>query len=168
VLAVAAAAALGSLMLGACGESGGGSHLSTTRGPCLSSPPGKAATYANASIAFARDAGTREGEEVQSTRLGGELPWFAKFGLYVRGNQEVVVRVPARQRDVVKIRGWGSTANELHTDILVPSMSGCRAIWSVYPGGLVFSGRRCVRLVVEGPGSRRGSALFGLRRDCSA
>lgn len=154
-------------MLGACGEKRAASEPSAAHAPCLSSPPGKAATYANANVAFARDAGTREGGKVQSARIGGDLPWFAKFGLYVRGNQDVVVRVPAGQREVVKIRGWQSGANEVPSSVLVRSTSGCRAIWTVYPGGLVFSGRRCVRLEVAGPGSQRGSALVGLRKDCS-
>jgi hypothetical protein len=161
VVAVAAAGALGSLVLGACGE------RSTAHAPCVSTPPGKGATYANAHVAFARDAATREGEEVQSARSGGDLPWFAKFGLYVRGTEDVVVRVPVGQRDVVKIQGWGSDPHELRSDILVQSTAGCDAIWTAYPGGLVFSGRRCVRLDVEGPGSRGGSARFGLRKDCS-
>jgi hypothetical protein len=154
-------------MLGACGDKGAAPELSRAPAPCPSTPPGKAATYATANVAFARDAGTREGEKVQSARMGGDLPWFAKFGLYVRGSEDVVVRVPAGQREVVKIRGWGSNADELRSDILVPPTPGCRAAWTVYPGGLVFSGRRCVRLEVEGSGSRRGSALFGLRKDCS-
>lgn len=167
MVAFAAAAALASLVLGACGDKSGAPEMSAARAPCSSSPPGKAATYANANVAFARDAGIRESEEMQSTRIGGALPWFTKFGLYIRGDRDVVVRVPAVQQDVIEIRGWGSETRELRRDVLVRSTPGCRTSWTVYPGGLVFSGRHCVRLEVEGPGRQRGSARFGLRKDCS-
>jgi hypothetical protein len=56
---------------------------------------------------------------------------------------------------------------ELRTEVRVEPASGCPSDWTAYPGGLAFSGRRCVRLRVEGPGEQTGSALFGLRRDCS-
>lgn len=42
----------------------------------------------------------------------------------------------------------------------------CPGDWTAYPGGLVFRGRRCVRLQVEGPGEAHGTMLVGLRRDC--
>ena len=102
----------------------------------------------------------REGEEVQSDRGDGYLPWFAKFGLYVRGRGDVVIRVPAAQRDEVNMAGWGG--DPPRTDLHI-SASRC---WTGYPGGLVFTGHRCVRLEVEGPGALRGAARFGLRRDC--
>jgi hypothetical protein len=132
-------------------------------------PKGKVeAVYANAHVAFGRDASAREGSELQSDRFGGDLPWFAKTGLFVRGTEPVVVRVPSTQRDAVKILGWtGTDDNELRGGVLVEPASACPADWTAYPGGLAFSGRRCVRLRVEGPGDETGSALFGLRKDCS-
>jgi hypothetical protein len=155
-------------VLGACGGSGSEPPSRAASGPCVSDDPGDAATYANADVAFARDPSTPEGGELQSDRSNGDLPWLAKTGLFVRGNGEVVVRVPSAQRDVVKIVGWSGTGNtEPRTDVLVQSTSACPSDWTAYPGGLAFSGRRCVRLRVEGPGDKTGSALFGLRKDCS-
>ena len=125
---------------------------------CDDTAPGPGATFATAGVAFA----AREGEEVQSDRGDGYLPWFAKFGLYVRGRGDVVIRVPAEQRDAINLTGWGG--DPPRTDLRI-SASRC---WTAYPGGLVFTGRRCVRLEVEGPGALRGTARFGLRRDCGA
>jgi hypothetical protein len=48
-----------------------------------------------------------------------------------------------------------------------PRSPACETDWTAYPGGLAFSGRRCVRLRVEGPGEQSGTAVLGLRRDCS-
>lgn len=146
--------------LAACGGDGGGDRAAQR---CDDTRPGRDATFATADVAFA----AREGEEVQSDRGGGGyLPWFAKFGLYVRGRGDVVIRVPASQRDDVNIVGWGAGGDDPpRTDIHVASASRC---WTGYPGGLIFTGRPCVRLEVEGPGALRGSARFGLRRDCGA
>ena len=139
---------------------GGGGDADRAAQRCDDTAPEPGATFATADVAFA----AREGEEVQSDRGTGYLPWFAKFGLYVRGKGNVVVRVPAAQQDDVNIVGWGVGGDEPpRTDILVESASRC---WTGYPGGLVFSGHECVRLQVEGPGSLRGAARFGLRRDC--
>src|SRR5688572_20764453 len=91
------------LALGACGGD-------ERRGPeCSSDDPEEAASYATDRVAFAAP----EGAEVQSDRLGGPLPWFAKIGLYVRGSGTVVIRVPVRVRDSVAISGWGGRAGEL-------------------------------------------------------
>ena len=140
--------------LAACG---GGADRAAER--CDDTAPGPGATLATADVAFA----AREGEEVQSSRGGGYLPWFAKFGLFVRGRGDVVVRVPAAQHDDVNIVGWGAGGDEPpRTDIRIPA-SRC---WTGYPGGLVFTGHQCVRLQVEGPGPLRGAARFGLRREC--
>jgi hypothetical protein len=104
-----------------------------------------------------------KGRRFQSARGDGYLPWFAKFGVFVRGRGDVVIRVPAVQHDTVSMAGWGADGDDPpRTDILL-SASRC---WTAYPGGLVFSGRQCVRLVVEGPGALRGAARFGLRRAC--
>ena len=138
-------------MLAACG---GGEDRAAAG--CDDTSPGPGATFATAGVAFA----AREGEEVQSDRGDGYLPWFAKFGLYVRGRGDVVIRVPAAQRDEVNMAGWGG--DPPRTDLHI-SASRC---WTGYPGGLVFTGHRCVRLEVEGPGALRGAARFGLRRDC--
>ena len=74
------------------------------------------------------------------------------------------MRVPAEQADAVKIDGWGRTGVEPREAALVePS---CPDEWTSYPGGLVFRGRQCVRLQVDGPDEARGSVLIGLRRDC--
>jgi hypothetical protein len=128
---------------------------------CVDEDPGANATYANPDVAIAYGP---EGAELESARSGGELPWFAKTGLVVRGDREVLVRVPAEQADVVKISGWGRTGVEAREAALVePS---CPGEWTSYPGGLVFRGRQCVRLEVEGPSEARGSVLIGLRRDC--
>jgi hypothetical protein len=141
----------------ACGGGpGGGDGAAAT---C--DDPGRGATFATAGVAFA----AREGEEVQSARAdgGGYLPWFAKFGLFVRGRGDVVIRVPAVQRDEVSIVGWGAGGDAPpRTDVRV-SASRC---WTGYPGGLIFTGHTCVRLQVEGPGKLRGTARFGLRRAC--
>jgi hypothetical protein len=156
------------LVLVACGGSEPKRERADAKVPCVSTNPGDAATYANGDVAFGRDAGTREGGELQSDRFGGDLPWFAKTGLFVRGTGTVVVRVPSAQRDVVKILGWtGTDDNQLRAEVLVEPAPACRSDWTAYPGGLAFSGRRCVRLHVEGPGDEAGSALFGLRKDCS-
>src|SRR5215217_7813063 len=59
--------------LAACG--GGGGQRGAER--CDDTAPGPDATFATADVAFAAP----EGEEIQSDRAGGYLPWFAKFGL---------------------------------------------------------------------------------------
>jgi hypothetical protein len=119
--------------------------------------PDARATRVNADVAFAAPSGTR----LQADRFRGSLPWFAKFGLVVRGRGDVVVRAP----DGVKISGWrGTSDTSLQSAVLVTADSPC---WTSYPGGLAFSGRRCVTLQVEGPGETRGTARFGLRRDCT-
>jgi hypothetical protein len=128
---------------------------------CGGTPPEEGATYANADVAFA----TGSGGALQADRSEGELPWFAKTGLLVRGSGTVVVRVPDGQ-DVVRIVGWGGAPGELATAALVVSTPACESDWTAYPGGLAFSGRRCVRLRVEGPGEQSGTAVLGLRRDC--
>ena len=88
--------------LAACG--GGGGQRGAER--CDDTAPRPDATFATADVAFAAP----EGEEIQSDRAGGYLPWFAKFGLLVRGRGDVVIRVPAAQRDAVNIVGWGAGA----------------------------------------------------------
>lgn len=148
------------LVTGTVAACGGGSDDAAAT--CDDTAPGAGATFATADVAFA----AREGEEVQSARTdgGGYLPWFAKFGLYVRGRGDVVVRVPATQHDDVNIVGWGAGGDDPpRTDIRVSSASRC---WTVYPGGLIFTGHTCVWLQVEGPGALRGAARFGLRRAC--
>jgi hypothetical protein len=119
--------------------------------------PDARATRVNADVAFAAPSGVA----LEADRVSGsELPWFTKFGLLVRGEGDVVVRAP----DGVKISGWrGTSDTSLQSAVLVTADSRC---WTAYPGGLAFSGRRCARLAVEGPGDQRGTALFGLRRDC--
>jgi hypothetical protein len=151
------AAVVVALVLGACG---GDDERRAVE--CSSDDPGEAATYSGDRVAF----GAPAGEEVQSDRFGGPLPWFAKLGLFVRGSGTVVVRVPEAQHEVVKISGWGGRAGDLRTDVLLEAAPACASDWTAYPGGLVFSGRRCVRLRVEGPGDATGSAVLGLRRDC--
>jgi len=59
--------------LAACG--GGGGQRGAER--CDDTAPGPDATFATADVAFAAP----EGEEIQSDRAGGYLPWLAKFGL---------------------------------------------------------------------------------------
>ena len=146
--------AAAAVVLAACGAA-----TEDDRTPdCASSEePPEAAAYANDDVAFAAP----EGQEVQSDRFEGSLPWFAKFGLYVRGHGTVVVRVPSDQR--VRIVGWGGGADEPREATLAESTSPC---WTAYPGGLAFAGRQCVRVQVEGPRETRGSAVFGLRRTC--
>jgi hypothetical protein len=146
--------AAAALLLAACGAA----KEDDRAADCASSEePPEAAAYANDDVAFAAP----ESQEVQSARSEGPLPWFAKFGLYVRGNGTVVVRVPSDRH--VRIVGWGGGADEPREATLVESTSPC---WTAYPGGLAFAGRQCVRVQVDGPGGARGSAVFGLRRDC--
>jgi hypothetical protein len=168
--AVATAVPLLFFWLGACG--GGGPAESEFPGadatvPCVDDDPGEAATYANPGVAIGRDTRKPVGGELASTRYGGELPWFAKTALFVRGNREVVVRVPDDVSDEVKIVGWSET-NEPREAVLAQPTTACPEDWTAYPGGLAFRGRHCLRLRVEGPGNARGSALVGLRKDCSA
>jgi hypothetical protein len=171
--AVATAAALALVALGACGSGDGDGDATSSSAnagiPCIDEDPGDAATYANADVAIGRDPRKPVGGELASDRSGGKLPWFAKTGLFVRGNREVVVRVPDELRDMVRIVGWGGTAKgESREAVLVHPITPCAQDWTAYPGGLVFRGRRCVRLRVEGPGDARGSVLVGLRKDCAA
>jgi hypothetical protein len=140
--------------LAACGGDG-----DRAAARCDDTAPGPGATYATAGVAFAAP----EGEEIQSDRGDGYLPWFAKFGLFVRGRGDVVIRVPAVQHDEVNMAGWGAGGDDPPRTAIHLSASRC---WTGYPGGLVFSGRGCVRLEVEGPGELRGAARFGLRQDC--
>jgi hypothetical protein len=143
-------------VLGACGGD------DARPGPrCGGTAPEAGATYANADVAFA----TGAGGALQADRFDGGLPWFAKAGLLVRGRGSVVVRVPDGQ-DAVRIVGWGGGPGELATFTLVESAPACDSDWTAYPGGLAFSGRRCVRLRIEGPGDQTGTAVLGLRRDC--
>jgi hypothetical protein len=148
------------LIAGALAACGGAGDADRAAAPCDDAAPGPGATFATAGVAFAAP----EGEEVQSARdNGGYLPWFAKFGLYVRGSGDVVIRVPSAQRDAVNIVGWGAGGDDPpRTDIRI---AGSRC-WTGYRGGLIFTGQSCVRLRVEGPGSLRGAARFGLRRAC--
>jgi hypothetical protein len=142
--------------LAACGGGGDGNRAALR---CAESGPGPGATFATGGVAFA----AREGEQVQADRGDGYLPWFAKIGLFVRGQGDVVVRVPAVAHDEVNMAGWGAGDDAPpQTDIRITA-SRC---WTAYPGGLVFNGRRCVRLEVEGPGKLKGTARFGLRRAC--
>lgn len=140
------------VVLGACG--GGQDEPAPA---CAGDEPSRTATYVNEDVAFAAPAGA----ELQSDRFDGPLPRFAKFGLHVRGEGTVVVRVPSGQR--VRIVGWGGAADDAREAALVETASAC---WTAYPGGLAFAGPQCVRVQVEGPGEQRGSARFGLRRDC--
>jgi hypothetical protein len=166
--AVATATALLFLGLGACGGQGeSGSPGADATVPCVDDDPGEAATYANPDVAIGRDPRKPIGGELASDRSGGELPWFAKTALFVRGNREVVVRVPDDLSDAVKIVGWSET-NEPREAVLAQPTTACPEDWTAYPGGLAFRGRHCVRLRVEGPGDAGGSALVGLRKDCSA
>ncbi|HEX5619546.1 MAG TPA: hypothetical protein VFX51_14080 [Solirubrobacteraceae bacterium] len=157
---LARALALVLIVAGTIAACGGGGETERAAARCDDTAPGPGATFATADVAFAAP----EGEEVQSARdNGGYLPWFAKFGLYVRGSGDVVIRVPAVHRDDVNMVGWGAGGDDPpRTDIRIAA-SRC---WTGYPGGLIFTGRPCVRLRVEGPGSLRGTARFGLRRAC--
>ena len=129
----------------------------------------ESSSYANGHVAIARDPRQPDGAELESHRRGGRLPWFAKTALFVRGNQQVVVRVPNELSDAVRIAGWTQPPNgRTAAAVLVTPSSTCPEDWTAYPGGLVFRGRHCVRLLVEGPGDARGLLLVGLRRDCSA
>jgi hypothetical protein len=149
------------VMTGAVAACGGGDDADRATARCDDTAPGPGATFATADVAFAAS----EGEEVQSSRdAGGYLPWFAKFGVFVRGRGDVVIRVPEAQRDAVNIVGWGVGGDDPpRTDIRIASASRC---WTGYPGGLIFTGHPCVRLQVAGPGALRGTARFGLRRNC--
>jgi hypothetical protein len=134
---------------------------------CIDEQPGDAAAYANADVAIGRDPRKPLGAAVESHRSGGRLPWFAKTGLFVRGDQPVVVRVPSELADSVAISGWTQPPSSRTSEVVrVAPGPGCPGNWTGYPGGLVFRGRHCVRLSVEGPGSARGSVLVGLRKDC--
>jgi hypothetical protein len=143
--------------LAACGGGGDADRVAERCHPA----PRAGATLATADVAFA----AREGEQLESSRAGGGyLPWAANLALHVRGRGNVVVRVPAAQQDEVNIVGWGAGADDPpQTDVRVSSAARC---WRTYPGGLIFTGRPCVRLHVEGPGALRGTTRFGLRRDC--
>jgi hypothetical protein len=167
-VAIAVAIALGAL--GACGGDDDDAELSDVNEgvPCVDDDPGEAATYANPDVAFGRDPRKPVGAEHKAYRSGGELPWFAKTPLFVRGNREVVVRLSGELSDVVKISGWGTNDRTGREAVLVQPTTSCPEDWTAYPGGLIFRGRHCVRLRVEGPGEARGSALVGLRKDCSA
>jgi hypothetical protein len=168
---VAAAATV--LALASCGEGGDAPEprFSDERAqvPCVSDEPEQGdVSFANPNVAIGRDPRKPKGGELPSDRFGGELPWFAKTALFIRGSREVVVRVPAELSDDVRIQGWGQGEGEPREAILVQATSGCpEKDWTAYPGGLTFRGRHCVRLQVEGPGDARGSVLLGLRRDCS-
>jgi len=142
--------------LAACG----GDAADEQRAECLSTPPEEGATYAGDDVAFA----TGEGGALQAERVDGEFPWFAKVGLLVRGSGTVVVSVP--EEAAVRIKGWGGDAFSLRTDVVIESSPSCEADWTAYPGGLVFSGRQCVRLRVEGPSGEPTSAILALRREC--
>jgi hypothetical protein len=161
----AAALPLLVLLLAACGP--GAKSGPAAGGPCLDEDPGKRAIYATRDVAFAWDPTLREGSAVQSAASEGELPWFAKTGLFIRGDDSVVVRVPERQD--VRIEGWYGPGSdgELRSEVLVEPVEGCPSQWTAYPGGLRFAGRQCVRVEIEGPAGQTGSALFGLRRNCS-
>ena len=165
--AMATAAALLVLGLGACGRGSDEARSAGATVRCVDDDPGAAATYANPDVAIGRDPRRPVGGEHESYRSRGELPWFAKTPLFVRGNREVVVRVPGELSDVVRIVGWGTNDGEGRELALVQPTTSCPEDWTAYPGGLTFRGRHCVRLRVEGPGDARGSALVGLRRDCS-
>jgi hypothetical protein len=152
---VASAGPLLFIGLGACGSGGQGeSELPGAYAsvPCVDDDPGEAATYANSNVAIGRDPRKPVGGELASDRFGGERPWFAKTALFVRGNREVVVRVPGDLSDAVKIGGWGEANDgEPSEAVLVQPTSACPEDWTAYPGGLAFRGRQCVRLRVEGP-----------------
>jgi len=152
---------LAAAVLAACG---GGDDGEPPRADCFSTPPEEGATQANADVAFA----TGEGGALQASRVEGEFPWFAKVGLLVRGSGTVVVSVQAAQQDAVRINGWGGDSFSLRTDVVIESSPTCESDWTAYPGGLVFSGRQCVRLAVDGPRAQTGTAVLALRRDCSA
>jgi hypothetical protein len=170
--AVATAAAVALIGLGACGGRGSDGDASgssaSARVPCVDDDPGEAATYANPDVAIGRDPRKPIGSEHKAYRSGDTLPWFAKTPLYVRGNGEVVVRLPEGLGDDVEILGWGTNDGEGREVVLVNPTAACRGVWTAYTGGLMFRGRHCVRLRIEGPGDADGSVLVGLRRDCSA
>jgi hypothetical protein len=140
------------LGLAACG----GGDEPSAKVPCVDDDPGQAVAYANADVAIGRDP--------DADRSEGALPWFAKTALFVRGDRQVVVRVPDELSGEVGIVGWGQAGGEPRDVALVEP--ACARVWTAYPGGLAFRGRHCVRLRVEGPGEARGSVLVGLRRDC--
>lgn len=156
------------LGVGACGGGNGDDAIQDADAgvPCVDEDPGRAATYANRYVAIGRDPRKPEGAELESDRSGEGLPWFAKAALFVRGNHEVVVRIPAELADAVRIVGWGQDGGAPRDAALVRPAS-CPDDWTAYPGGLVFRGRQCVRLRVEGPGDAQGTVLVGLRRDCA-
>jgi hypothetical protein len=134
---------------------------------CSDEQPGDAAAYANDDVAIGRDSRRPLGAAVESHRWGGRFPWFAKTGLFVRGDRPVAVRVPSALADSVAILGWTQPPSSRTSQVVrVDPGPDCPGSWTGYPGGLVFRGRHCVRLTVEGPGSARGSLLVGLRTDC--
>ena len=162
------------LLLGVAACGGGHEAAPEVRGasaeiPCPDDDPGQAAAYANDDVAIGRDPRKPDGAELESHPSGGRLPWFAKTALFVRGTEQVVVRVPAHLTRAVTIAGWTQPRSSRTAEaVLVQSASDCPEGWTAYSGGLVFRGRHCVRLIVEGPGDARGSVLVGLRRDCTA
>jgi hypothetical protein len=137
--------------------------------PCIDEDPGRAATYASERVAIGRDPRKSDGAALEAHRSGRGLPWFAKTALFVRGNGSVVVRVPRGLSGAIRIVGWTRPPSaKTAAAVRVTSTGSCSTTWTAYPGGLLFRGRHCARLNVEGPGDTRGSVLVGLRRDCSA
>lgn len=105
--------------------------------------------------------GWEQGDEIQRSRYGGR--WFSKLGLYVRGEDPIELRV--RLGIPVRIKGW-SAKRRTRLVSIDPSNDGCDGrSWRGYPGGFLFSGRRCLMLRV-GVRDVLDKAPFGLGRAC--
>ena len=165
---IAAVATAGPLLffgLGACGGGQGESELpgADATVPCIDEDPGDAATYANPDVAIGRDPRKPVGGEHASNRSGGELPWFAKTALFVRGNREVVVRVPDDLSDAVKIVRWSET-NEPREAVLAQPTTACPEDWTAYPAASPSGDGTASACASRGPAMRAARRSLACER----
>jgi hypothetical protein len=165
VVLLAVAAAVTGVSLG---QSDDTTHTATDREPvasnCGSTTGGtqlpRPATKVLKRVAFAGypAPGWEQGDATQRASRWNDR-FFAKFGLWVRGSDEIVLSVSPP----LLMRGWTADRNS-STITLAP----CQSRWVAFPGGfLIPKPRQCIHLGVA-IGDQSRSVPFGIGVNCPA
>ena len=160
------------LTIAAAGLVMGAQPATAAPGGCPPPFPPEGWQYANSQVALGTS-GEVGSEQQASAQPGGR--WFTKAGLAIQNDDKVTLRVPKAQRGDVRIE-WSETnaspakvtVKRQGAVVVVKPRSDCPAEWTKLAGGFTFKGKHCLKLQVVGPGKERGTALVGLRKDCSA
>jgi hypothetical protein len=90
--------------------------------------------------------------------------WFTKVGLLVRGDEPVVLELPAHKP--IEFIGWfGEERSKTRTIDLTLSQPCGERDWQFDAGGFIYAGRHCAKVDVTADG-RTKRIPFGLAKDC--